>query len=58
MGLTYTQAQEMMRSLQREKVSGLSVITDDAARRAAPHSIPQLRQPNSNGARRQAKLKR
>ena len=48
-GLTYAQAHELMRSLQREKVSGLSVITDAAARRAAPGTTSQPRQPNSNG---------
>ncbi|HWS98790.1 MAG TPA: hypothetical protein VN256_00865 [Pyrinomonadaceae bacterium] len=36
MGLTYAQAAELMRSLARERVSGLSVITDAAARRAEP----------------------
>lgn len=36
MGLTYAQARELMRSLARERVSGLSVITDAAARRAEP----------------------
>lgn len=57
-GLTYAQAHELMRALQREKISGLSVITDDAARRAAPNNTPQPRQPNSNGAKRQMKAKR
>jgi hypothetical protein len=50
-GLTYHQAAEMMRSLVREKISGLSVITDDAARRAAPDNLPQNQKPGSNGAR-------
>jgi len=36
MGLTYAQARELMRALMRERVSGLSVITDAAARRAEP----------------------
>ncbi len=36
MGLTYAQARELMRALLRERVSGLSVITDAAARRAEP----------------------
>ncbi|HEY0378274.1 MAG TPA: hypothetical protein VGC87_15255 [Pyrinomonadaceae bacterium] len=36
LGLTYAQARELMRSLARERVSGLSVITDSAARRAEP----------------------
>jgi hypothetical protein len=49
MGLTYAQAAELMRSLVRERVSGLSVITDAAARRAEPLVSPQ---------RGKAKLKR
>ncbi|HJU56479.1 MAG TPA: hypothetical protein VJ715_17980 [Pyrinomonadaceae bacterium] len=36
MGLTYAQARELMRALARERISGLSVITDAAARRAEP----------------------
>ena len=55
--LTYAQALEMMRALQRERVSGLSVITDDAARRAAPNTNQRTRQSNSNGAGRQSKVK-
>jgi hypothetical protein len=55
-GLTYAQALEMMRSLEQEKVSGLSVITDDAARRATHKVKPHSRQSNPNGAK--AKLKR
>ncbi|HUQ32978.1 MAG TPA: hypothetical protein VM095_12735 [Pyrinomonadaceae bacterium] len=50
--LGYQQAAEVMRSLQREKISGLSVITDDAARRVAPTANTQTRQLNSNGARK------
>jgi hypothetical protein len=56
--LTYAQAHELMRSLMREKVSGLSVITDAAARRAAPNKDSRTRQPNANGAGRQLKGKR
>jgi hypothetical protein len=56
--LTYAQALELMRSLQREKVSGLSIITDSAAKRAAPHKDSRPRQPNANGAGRQLKGKR
>lgn len=55
MGLTYAQAAEMMRSLMRERVSGLSVITDDAARRSTRNINPQARQPGRNG--KNAKLK-
>ena len=58
MGLTYAQAAEMMRALAREKISGLSVITDMAARRSSHGVSPRTRQPNSNGAGRQAKVKR
>ena len=50
--LTYAQATEMIRALMREHVSGLSIITDDAARRATPNASPYTRQPNSNGAGR------
>jgi hypothetical protein len=55
--LTYEQAIERMRALQREKVSGLSIITDAAARRSLPNSTRQTRPSNSNGARRQVKTK-
>lgn len=34
MGLTYAEAHDLMRALAAERVSGLSVITDDAAGRA------------------------
>ena len=51
-GLTYAQASEMMRALVREKVSGVSVITDDAARRSSHNTIPQPRLPNSNGRKK------
>jgi hypothetical protein len=50
--VSYRQAAEVMRSLMREKISGLSVITDDAARRVAPTANTQPRQLNSNGARK------
>jgi hypothetical protein len=56
--LTYEQANEVMRSLMREKVSGLSIITDAAARRAALTVNPPTRQPHTNGAGRQRKGKR
>ena len=51
MGLTYAQALELMRALARDRVSGLSVITDDAARRVEPLARPQPRQPNRNGGK-------
>lgn len=50
-GLTYAQAREMMRALFRERVSGLSVITDNAARRASRTEKPRDRQAQFNGAR-------
>lgn len=56
--LTYAQALEMMRALKRERVSGLSVITDEAAHRAAQGVNPRPHPPNSNGAGRQSKVKR
>jgi hypothetical protein len=58
LGLTYAQALEMMRALQLEKVSGLSIITDDAARRATHKVNSRHRQPNSNGAGSKIKVKR
>jgi hypothetical protein len=38
MGLTYAEAADLMRSLVRERVSGLAVVTDAAARRGQPIS--------------------
>lgn len=35
MGLTYAEAAELMRRLKREKISGLCVITDNAAHRVS-----------------------
>lgn len=57
LGLTYAQALEMMRALQQEKVSGLSIITDDAARRATHKVNARHRQTNSNGAGSKIKVK-
>jgi hypothetical protein len=54
-GLTYAQALEMMRALQREKISGLSIITDASARRASARGKLRTRQANSNGTKAQAK---
>lgn len=47
-GLTYADAEELMYRLAREKVSGLCVITNDAARRAAltENSPSRKLQPN------------
>jgi hypothetical protein len=49
LGLTYAQATEMMRALVRQNISGLSVITDAAARRATPNVNQQTRGLNPNG---------
>ena len=57
-GQTYAQALEMMRALQREKISGLSIITDASARRASPKEKPRTRQANTNGAGSKIKVKR
>ena len=57
LGLTYAQAFEMMHALVRQKISGVSVITDDAARRAAPNVSQQARRLNSNGTKAKARQK-
>jgi hypothetical protein len=51
LGLSYNDAHLMLRALMREKVSGLCIITDDAARRASRTETLQSRQSNSNGSR-------
>jgi hypothetical protein len=56
-GLTYAQAAELMRALMRERVSGLSVITDDAAQRASRTINSQARHPNPNGTKTKLKIK-
>jgi hypothetical protein len=48
--LTYAEARDLMRRLLRERVSGLSIITKDAARRAARTENPR-RQNQPNGTR-------
>lgn len=50
-GLTYADAHQLMRDLVRERVSGLCVITDDAARRALRNENQQPRKSNPNGSR-------
>jgi hypothetical protein len=55
LGLTYAQALETMRALAQEKVSGVSIITDDAARRAADGAKPPARRSNPNGAKARVK---
>lgn len=55
MGLTYAEARDLMRALVSERVSGLSIITDTAARRADPLVNPQPRQPSLNGTKAKGK---
>lgn len=50
-GLAYMDAHHLMRDLVREKISGLCVATDDAARRALRNENQQARKSNSNGSR-------
>jgi hypothetical protein len=50
--LTYAQARELMRSLMRERISGLSVITNDAAHRISRTKKQPSRPPHPNGGRR------
>jgi len=50
-GLTYADALELMHRLSREKVSGLCVITNDAARRAALTENSPTGQLQPNGTR-------
>jgi hypothetical protein len=50
-GLTYTSALELMRRLAREKVSGISIITNEAARRASLTENSPAHQLQSNGTR-------
>jgi hypothetical protein len=51
MGLTYVEAAELMRRLVREKVSGICVITDDAAHRVSLTENSTARQSRRNGLR-------
>ncbi|MDT5062545.1 MAG: hypothetical protein QOH63_3004 [Acidobacteriota bacterium] len=51
-GLTYRDAAALMRQLLREKVSGISIITNDAARRASLTENSPARHSQSNGAGR------
>ncbi|MDT4966368.1 MAG: hypothetical protein QOJ64_1105 [Acidobacteriota bacterium] len=50
-GLAYSDALELVRQLASEKVSGLSIITSDAARRASLTENAPARESQSNGAR-------
>lgn len=50
-GLTYRDAAELMRRLAREKVSGICVITNDAARRVSLTENSPARQSRRNGPR-------
>ncbi|HKC65264.1 MAG TPA: hypothetical protein VKB86_16605 [Pyrinomonadaceae bacterium] len=49
--LTYADAHQLMLDLVRERVSGLCVVTDDAARRALRNENQQPRKSGSNGSR-------
>ncbi|HEX8845247.1 MAG TPA: hypothetical protein VF791_11415 [Pyrinomonadaceae bacterium] len=49
--LSYAQAAELMRRLKRERVSGLCVITNDAARRVSLTENSRTRPSPSNGGR-------
>jgi hypothetical protein len=49
-GLNYNDAYLLLRALMREKISGLCIITDDAALRVSRTEKSQYRQPNP-GAR-------
>jgi hypothetical protein len=51
-GLTYADAAGLMRRLLHQRVSGISIITNDAARRASLTENSPARQAQSNGARR------
>jgi hypothetical protein len=55
-GRTYAQALELMRALTGERVSGLFIVTDDAAHRATHHKGTPARSINPNGTK--AKVKR
>ena len=50
-GLSYNDAHLMLRALVREKISGLCIITDDAAQRVARTENVKPRQSQPNGAR-------
>ena len=49
--MTYMDAHQLMRQLVRDKISGLCVVTDDAARRALRNENQQSRKSNPNGSR-------
>ena len=51
MELTYRDAAELMSQLALEKVSGLCIITNEAARRASLTENSPARQSQSNGTR-------
>jgi hypothetical protein len=56
-GLSYAEALDLLRARHREKISGLSIITNEAARRAAPSTKTRTRQSNADGAGSRAKVK-
>ncbi|PYS52182.1 MAG: hypothetical protein DMF68_02240 [Acidobacteria bacterium] len=49
--MTYMDAHQLMRQLVRERVSGLCVVTDEAARRALRNENQQSRKSNSDRSR-------
>jgi hypothetical protein len=53
--LTYTNALELVSRLASERVSGLSIITSDAARRASLTENSPDRESQSNGTRPKAR---
>jgi len=50
-GLNYNDAHLLMRALVREKISGLCVITDDAAHRVARTEKHRFTQSQANGSK-------
>ena len=56
-GLAYMDAHQVMQDLMRKKISGLCIVTDDAARRALRNEKQQARKSNPDGLRR-ARMKR
>ena len=50
-GLNYNDAHLLLRALMRERISGLCIITDDAAYRVSRTEKLHSRQANPNGSR-------
>jgi len=51
LGLSYVEAAELMRRLVREKISGVAIITDEAAHRVSLTENSPTRQARRNGTR-------